>query len=164
MSFDKRRSVEIMKIVAPVMLACGFSAAGCFAPPARTSGPTEAQGVQMAIVSQYCEDTDEPDYEGFEAVQLRMKIAVTNRTSNCIGFDPDRLRIVAPDRVAPAPVAADSPLVLSPGETKIAAVRFMNRGSLKCREEMQLDPSDSLMAADKTLPLRPIAFVAKKGS
>jgi len=153
-----------MKTGVHMVFACGLSAAGCFAPPARTSGPSEAQGVQMAIVSQYCEDADEPDDDGFEAVQLRMKIAVTNRTRDRIGFDPDRLRIVAPDRVTPAPVAADSPLVVSPGETKVAAVRFMNRGSLKCREEMHLDPSDSLVAGNKPLPLRPIAFVAKKGS
>jgi hypothetical protein len=118
----------------------------------------------MAIVSQSCDDADEPDWQGFEAVELRMRIAITNRGNDRVGFEPERLRIVAPDRVTPSPVAADSAIVVSPGETKIAAVRFMNRGSLKCREEMQLDPSDSLAVGGKSVPLRPIAFVAKKGS
>src|SRR6266542_1357746 len=130
--------------------------AGCpYAPPARTTGPTESAGVQMAIVSQYCEDSDEPDYQGFEAVQLRMKISVTNRTNASVGFDPDRVRLIAPDRVTPGPVAADSPLVVGPGETKVAAVRFMNRGSLKCKEEMKLDPSDSLFAGANRCPFGP---------
>jgi len=139
--------------------------AGCpYAPPARTTGPAESAGVQMAIVGQYCDDYDEPDYQGFEAVELRMTIAVTNRSNGSVGFDPDRIRLVAPDGVTPSPVAADSAMVVGPGETKVAAVRFMNRGSLKCKEEMKLDPSDSLVAGAKPVSLRPIAFVAKAGS
>jgi hypothetical protein len=139
-------------------------ASGCFTAPARSSGPSQWDGVQMAIVGQYCEDSDDPDWEGFEAVQLRMKVSVTNRSSDQLAFDPDRLRLVAPDTVKPGPVAADAPLVVAPGETKVAAVRFMNRGSLKCKEEMKLDPSDSLLAGTKPIPLPPIAFVARKGS
>jgi hypothetical protein len=139
--------------------------AGCpYAPPARTTGPTESAGVQMAIVSQYCEDSDEPDYQGFEAVQLRMRISVTNRGHASVAFDPDRIRLIAPDSVTPSPVAADSAMVVAPGETKVAAVRFMNRGSLKCKEEMKLDPSDSLVAGTKPVPLRPIGFIARNGS
>jgi hypothetical protein len=118
----------------------------------------------MAIVSQDCDDFDEPDWQGFEAVQLRMRIAVTNHGSENVAFDPDRIRLIAPDTVKPSPVAADSAMLVAPGETKVAAVRFMNRGSIKCKEEMKLDPSDSLVAGTKPLPLRPIAFVARTGS
>jgi hypothetical protein len=132
-------------------------------PPARTSGPSRAGGVEMSIVGQSCDDFDEEN-EGFEAVQLRMRIAVTNRSAGNVGFAPDRVRLVAPDHVTPNPVAADTAMIVAPGETKVAAVRFMNRGSLKCREEMKLDPSDSLLAGTTPIPLPPVAFVAKKGS
>jgi hypothetical protein len=118
----------------------------------------------MAIVGQYCEDNEEPDDRGWPVIQLRMKVAVTNRTNDRLGFDPGRLRIVAPDRVTPGPVAADSPLVVAPGETKIAELRFMSRGSLTCKEEMRLDPSDSLIAGNRPVSLRPLAFVAKNGT
>lgn len=141
-----------------------LATAGCQTPPARSSGPTESEGVQMAIVSQHCDDSDEPDWQGFEAVELRMRIAVTNRGKGSVGFDPDRVRLIAPDTVTPNPVAADSVMVVAPGETKVAAVRFMNRGSIKCKEEMKLDPSDSLFVGTKPVPLRPIAFVARTGS
>ncbi len=148
-----------------LLLSSCLASTSCFAPPARSSGPSESDGVQMSIVSQYCEDSAEPeDFAGSEVVQLRMKIAVANRGKGEVGFDPDRLRVIAPDRVSPSPVAADSRFVVAPGETKVAAVRFMTRGSLKCKEEMKLDPSDSLVAGTKHLPLLPIAFVAKDGA
>ena len=137
---------------------------GCLAAPAKSSGPSESNGVEMAIVSLDCDDSDEPEYQGFEAVQLRMRISVTNRGTANVGFDPDRIRLIAPDSVTPSPVAADSAMVVAPRETKVAALRFMNRGSLKCKEEMKLDPSDSLDAGTKLVPLRPIAFIARKGS
>jgi hypothetical protein len=145
-------------------ISCLVSA-GCFSLPAKSSGPSESDGVQMAIVGQYCEDSAEPDdFAGSEAVQLRMKIAVANRSKENVGFDPDRVRVIAPDRVTPSPVAADAALVVAPGETKVAVVRFLTRGSLKCKEEMRLDPSDSLVAGARRVPLRPIAFVAQGGS
>jgi hypothetical protein len=146
------------------LAAAALLGTGCFTVPARSSGPSERDGVQMAIVGQYCDDSDDADWEGFEAVQLRMQVSITNRSNGRLAFDPDRLRLIAPDQVKPSPVAADSPLVVAPGETKIAAVRFMNRGSLKCREQMKLDPSDSLLAGTKPVPLPPIAFVARNGS
>lgn len=137
---------------------------GCFAPPARSSGPSEAQGVELTIVSQYCEEESDPDWEDNQVVQLRMKIGVTNKSKANVEFYPDRLRVVAPNHVSPAPVAADSSVIVQPGETKVAAIRFMNRGSLKCREEMRLDPSDGLVSGAKLVPLRPIAFQAQGGS
>ena|SRR5689334_5472055 len=144
-------------------IACG-TGLGCFTAPARSSGPSEWDGVQMAIVGQYCEEEQDPDWIDNEVVQLRMKIGVTNRSTKSVDFDPDRVRVIGPDRVTPSPVAADSPLTVGPGETKVAAVRFMNRGSLKCQEEIKLDPSDSVRADAKPVPLRPIVFVAHNGS
>ena len=145
-----------------MVLTTAALTAGCpYAPPARTSGPAEAAGVQMAIVGQYCDDYDETDYQGFEAVEIRMRIAVTNHSNERIAFDPDRVRLIAPDGVRPSPVGADNASYVAPGETKVAMVRFMNRGSLKCKEEMKLDPADSLVAGAKSMPLRPIAFVAE---
>lgn len=139
-------------------------AVGCFTLPARSSGPSRWDGVQMAIVGQYCDDSQEPDDRGSPVVQLRMRISVTNRGNDRLAFDPDRLRLVVPDKMKPSPVAADSPLEVAPGETKVAAVRFMTRGSLSCKEELELDASDSLLAGTKPVPMPPIAFIARKGS
>jgi hypothetical protein len=119
----------------------------------------------MVIVGQYCEDSAAPDdFAGSEVVQIRMKIAVTNRGTAQVGFEPSRLRLIAPDRIAPTPVAADSRMEVGPGETKIASVRFMNRGSLSCKEEMRLDPTDSIVAGARALQMQPISFVARSGS
>jgi hypothetical protein len=119
----------------------------------------------MAIVGQYCEDSAAPDdFAGSEVVQIRMKIAVTNRGQGQVGFEPSRVRLIAPDRVAPTPVAADSRTEVGPGETKVASVRFMNRGSLSCKEEMRLDPTNSLAVGARLLQLQPISFVAESGS
>jgi hypothetical protein len=141
------------------------SAAGCYSAPARTSAPAELDGVKMAIVGQYCEDSAGlQDFAGSPVVQLRLQIAVANRGPGDVAFDPARLRVIAPDRVTPSPVGADSAFVLAPGASKLANVRFMTRGSMKCRKEMQLDPSDSLVAGAKHISLPRIAFVAEDGS
>jgi hypothetical protein len=145
-------------------LLCGLATVGCIRSPARTSGPSETEGIELKIVGQSCDDFDEPDWEGLEAVELRMRVSVANRGPRNVGFDPDRLRLIAPDQVTPSPVAADAAMLVAPGETKVAGVRFMNRGSLKCKEEMKLDPSDSLVVGARPLQLRPIAFVARNPS
>src|SRR6185369_358153 len=78
------RSVHAMKSV--TYLVFSFAAAGCFAAPARSSGPSESGGVGMAIVGQYCEDSEGLDDRGFPSVQLRMKVAVTNRSGRSVRF------------------------------------------------------------------------------
>src|SRR5690348_11517343 len=91
---------------------------GCpYAPPARTTGPSETASVRLAIAGQYCDEYDETDYEGWEAVEVWMKVAVTNRGNDRVEFDPDRLRLVASDRVTLSPVSADSALSVTPGNT-----------------------------------------------
>jgi len=117
------------------------------------------------IVGQDCSDSHEPtDFAGSEVIQLRMKIGVTNRGAHNIAFAPERLRLIASDGLRPVPVGADSPLIVMPGETKVASVRFMTRGGLQCSEELRLDLSDSLVAGVTPVSLQPIAFVARSGS
>jgi hypothetical protein len=135
----------------------------CYAPPARSSGPSAGDGVELAIVGQYCEQSVDPDWGDNQVVQIRMRIGVTNTGREGVEFHPENLRMVAPDGVSPAPVAADDWLVVAPGETKVFALRFMNRGSLKCKEWMQLDPTRGLRAGARAIQLPPISFLAREG-
>ena len=75
-------------------LLAGGLATSCFTAPARSSGPSQWDGVEMAIVGQYCEDGEEADDRGEPVVQLRMKVSVTNRGNERLAFDPDRLRLI----------------------------------------------------------------------
>jgi hypothetical protein len=115
----------------------------------------------MDIASQFCEESNDPDWVGNEVVQLRMKIAVVNRGNAPVLLRPDQLRLLAPDGVAAEPVSSDGPIVLATNESRIVAVRFMNRGSLTCRGEMKLDAAAAVRAGAKPVPLQPIAFTAR---
>lgn len=141
------------------LLAC--AASGCFAAPVRSSGPSESNGVQMSILGQFCEDSIQPADNDLGTLRMRLKIAVANRGDDLVSFDPERVKLVAPNGISPEPVEADSPTTIAPGETKVKQVRFMSRISVKCTQEMQLDPRDSIVAGKARIPLHPIAFVAQ---
>ncbi len=141
-------------------LACAASIR-CFAVPARSSGPSLASGVQMEIVGQFCEDDISPADNDLGTLRMRLKIAVANHGNESINFDPERVKLVAPGGITPGPIEADSPIVLYPGQAKVTQVRFMSRISVKCTQEMKLDPGDSIVAGTTRVPLGAIAFVAQ---
>lgn len=138
------------------------TAAGCYAPPAKTAGPSEAERVKVELVSQYCEEGKGSDSDNGGVVQIRMKIAVTNGRDDSLQFAPDKLRLLA-NGTTLDPVVADGQLVVAPADTKVAIVRFMSGGGLSCHEEMRLDPAKSLVSGTKSVSVRPIVFVAQAG-
>jgi hypothetical protein len=143
-----------------LILACAANVR-CFAAPARSSGPSESKGVQMNIAGQFCEDSIQPADNDLGTLRMRLKIAIANHGDDAVTFDPQRVKLVVPDGTTPRPVEADSPVVVGVGQTKVTQVRFMSRISVKCKQEMKLDPGDSIVAGATRVPLPPIAFVAQ---
>jgi hypothetical protein len=147
---------------APALFLLGGSAAtGCYTPPARTSGSSTSSGLSVSIAGQFCEESLDPYWVGNEVVQLRMRLLVRNEGNTPVDVQLDRLRLSSPDGIRAEPVAFDGPVVVQANESKVVSVRFMNRGSLQCRQPMELDVADVATSGARHIPLAPIAFTAR---
>jgi hypothetical protein len=151
---------------AAVLGLVGVVTVGCFNSSfLRNDGPTQAQGVTVALVSQRCDF--EPDWDAQREdgsypnrLDIGLRIVVENQTPQPITIDPRNLRILAGGAAA-EPSQAPGSLSIRPGARESFDVRFRRQGDLACNAQLSLSLDKVVQAGSQPVPLRSVAFVAK---
>jgi hypothetical protein len=138
---------------------------GCaYTLPARTSGPAQSQeGVQVALVSQYCSQDQGPEWMNGGSTELILNLRVSNRATSPVFIHRDRIHLVTQDAWTPKDESWHSAkaIPLDSGKETVASLDFLAPGEAVCEEELRLDLNGAVTVGDRPLPIEPIHFVAQ---
>lgn len=154
------RLVSLVSVaLVPLSLGCGHAATQ--AAPVTWAGQ---EGVRVSVVNERCALLTDPDFVDNDLVEVSLMLEVTNSRSLPVAFHRDRLRLIAPDGVAPYPSTwgAATPISISPGETTRTSVSFVNRGSLRCDAALDLNLNETLTSGASTLKSARIRLLAQR--
>jgi hypothetical protein len=150
-------SLLLSGLVVSVTSSCAHVAPVSGAVPTRS-----AEGVELAVAGDSCDEEQEPDWYGWNLTELLLQVRVSNPTGRPIAVRPSDIGLRTPDgtRLNTVSWGAASPLAVSTGETKSFDLRFMNRGSLHCGTKVELDTSGSIRTEGRSLTTDGIVFTA----
>lgn len=142
----------------PLFLGCAHAAQQ---PPATWAG---ADGIRVSVAGEKCAVLTDPDFVDNDLVEVSLSLAITNASPQQVSLHRDRLRLIAPDGVAPYPSTwgASTPIAISPGETTRVRVGFVNRGSLRCDAPLDLNLQDAVTSGDTTVTSGRIRLLAQR--
>ena len=145
---------------------------GCAHSTYRAAAPTVAnKGVVLSVVSgQRCfvtrDDERMPPPTNDNRVHVRVTVQIENRSPGVVGVAPEKVRLT-PHAAGPGTHAAIAPLggselTVPPGESRVLPLDFAGPGPVDCRQPFYLDPRDSLVMADRPIPLTAVWLAATR--
>jgi hypothetical protein len=150
-----------------IAVLSGLAPACTMRPPVQSSGPAISRdGVQLAVTSQQCTQTVEPDNQGSDLVEEIVEVQVRNASASPLTVRRDAFHLVAPDGTALTTQTwrAFDPLTVEGGQTRTFELRFMTRGSLACAREMTLDADTAVRLRERVLDVGGVRFVPSRSS
>jgi hypothetical protein len=138
----------------------GIAAGGCFASPfVRDDGPVRAQGVTVSLVDQRC-SVDGEDWDTYEEkLNLGMRVAIRNDTSQPLEISPANFRLQS-GGLSVSPVSAAPARQLGPGASTVVWVQFLRTGAGACNAQMSLLLDEVVRRGVQAVSLQPVRFIA----
>lgn len=127
-----------------------------------TSGPSQAEGVRVSLARQRCNFNPagtRPDQSRGD-LDVWMRLKVTNETHQVITVDPRRVQLVSGNAAGDRPLVAGGARSVLPSHTENIEVRFRQQGNSGCAERMSLNLDQCVEEEGRSVPLRPVAFIA----